>query len=377
MRRATIPLPTWRRVRRGGWRRRIVVMAVCSVTVACLQTTDASAFSITSPTPGAHIAPSTVPTFTVVWEPGGSYQLGYFSILNQYGVSVGGCSALPWVLPPGGATTQCSLASVLPPGVYTWTFLYAFPFCVDDPVSGRICTSVPFRAALGPYLLTVDSPPPPPPPPPAPKPKTIAAAPNLPSSARFTGERSIKDTRLMELVYATFKNVVRKPGVLAVACWTDDDFEAVSGGSVNGDTVKIAFWAPRQPRWLHISGHACADFQQLLDTRVPTGRRASSVVTALHEGLHAYGIRNEAQANCYAVQLVPLAGRNLGMTQAKAAYLGSLALNYTRSTAAAGYWDAAQCRAGGKWDIHLKDVKTPPTGTAPKPQPTPKPEPAA
>jgi hypothetical protein len=187
--------------------------------------------------------------------------------------------------------------------------------------------------------------------------EAIAAAPTLPSRTRFTGERSIKNTRLTQLVYKTLKAVARTPRLLAVACWTNDDFDVISGGSVNGDNIKLAFWIRRQPRWLHISGRACRDFQQLLDTQSPTGRRASSVVTALHEATHAYGIEREAQANCYAVQLVPLAGRNLGMTQAQADYLGKLALNYTRRTAPKDYWDTANCRSSGKWDLGLAAVK--------------------
>lgn len=39
------------------------------------------------------------------------------------------------------------------------------------------------------------------------------------------------------------------------------------------------------------------------------------------------------------------------LTQARADYLAKLALNYTRRTAPARYWNHAKCRDGGVWDI--------------------------
>jgi hypothetical protein len=347
------------RLGRGvGWLR-LVAVAVFALTLALVFTTVASALSV-GPVPGSHVAAGEVPAFAVDWEPGAMYYGGSFVVMNEYGVEVGGCS----VLAQPGTTTECRMASVLPPGTYSWTFVYSFPFCVDDPASGRICAPRPASSSYGPHLLTVDFPLAWSPPVLAvgtvagdQSPRSIAAAPTLPARARFTGVRSIKNTRLTQLVYKTLKGVVGKPRLLAVGCWTTNDFEAVSGGSVAGGNVTLAFWSSRQPRWLHISGDACDDFQRLLDTGTPNGRRASSVVTALHEATHAYGIGDEAQANCYAVQLVPLAGRKLGMSETQAAYLGRLGLNYTRRTAPRAYWDATDCRNGGTWDLGLGTVK--------------------
>ena len=55
--------------------------------------------------------------------------------------------------------------------------------------------------------------------------------------------------------------------------------------------------------------------------------------------------------NCYAVQLAPLAGGQLGMSDTRAGYLGRLALHYVRSRAPSGYWNAVRCRDGGAWDL--------------------------
>jgi len=91
--------------------------------------------------------------------------------------------------------------------------------------------------------------------------------------------------------------------------------------------------------------------QGLLSTKLPNARRAGAVATVIHETLHAYGVRNEAQTNCFAVQLVPAFGAALGLGTSRAAYMGTLARNYVRSRSPAGYWNASSCRDGGAWDL--------------------------
>jgi hypothetical protein len=71
----------------------------------------------------------------------------------------------------------------------------------------------------------------------------------------------------------------------------------------------------------------------------------------IHETLHAYGVINEAQTNCFAVQLVPVFGRNLGLGVKRANYLGTLARNYVRKYSPPGYWNAGRCRDGSAWDL--------------------------
>ncbi len=200
------------------------------------------------------------------------------------------------------------------------------------------------------------APPTPPPSPPAPAPveKTYESADALPSSQTFDGSRSIKHTGLGSLVYRTMKRAA-SPRLLAVACWSNTDYDSVAasvGISIESDDFEVSgFWLGRQPRWLHLAPWICDAVQPLLDTRRPNGRRAGALAVVFHEALHAYGIRNEALANCYAVQLVPFAGRNLGMTASRADYLRKLALNFIRRTAPPDYWDASRCRDGGAWDM--------------------------
>ena len=182
--------------------------------------------------------------------------------------------------------------------------------------------------------------------------RTTASAARLRSASRYEGV-SVKHTRLTRLVYRLMRQL-GAPRRLAIACWSASDWEsavAVEIGMPARGATTLAFWIRLQPRWLHLSPHVCRDVQALLDSSVPSGRRASALSTVLHEALHAHGLRNEAQTNCYAVQLVPLAGRSLHMRNGRADYLGKLALRYDRSHAPPGYWNASSCRDDGLWDL--------------------------
>jgi hypothetical protein len=102
---------------------------------------------------------------------------------------------------------------------------------------------------------------------------------------------------------------------------------------------------------LHLSPETCTDVQALITTKQPNGRRAAALSTVIHESIHAHGVNNEAQTNCYAVQLVPLFGSRLGMGGARSTYLGTLARRYVRGHAPSDYWNAGNCRDGGAWDL--------------------------
>jgi hypothetical protein len=145
------------------------------------------------------------------------------------------------------------------------------------------------------------------------------------------------------------------PHLLAVACWSPDDWPSVLD-STGGETAPpgaatLAFWLRIQPRWLHLSPYVCINIQRLIDSRIPNGPRADAAVTVLHETTHAYGIRVEAQANCFAVQLVPVFAIQLHLTPARSVYLTTLAFRRTRALAPPGYWDSTRCRDGGAWDL--------------------------
>jgi hypothetical protein len=275
------------------------------------------------------------------------------------------CTPLDPYPEPRKYSCQVSYVTFTPGRTYYWIFTY---WKNDDCVSysfGTYC--YPQKHVSGPFSFTVAAPPPPPapvqsPPPalptPAPRPSgsgaTVHSAPKLRSLAAWSGERSIKHTRLTSLVYSLMKGFGR-PRQLAVACWAPDDWlsvlDAEGETATQHGSVLRGFWKPSQPRWLHLSPAVCDDLQALLDTGQPNGRRASAVSTLVHETLHAHGIRDEAETNCYAVQLVPLLGDALQMPRARAVRLGTLAVRHVRSHAPARYWNASKCRDGGRWDL--------------------------
>ena len=184
--------------------------------------------------------------------------------------------------------------------------------------------------------------------------KTIASAPMLPTRAYYNG-RSINDSTLASLIYRTTEKLhdARK---LAVVCWSTADWKSVVTNehmaATDGENVLLGVWQSQHPRWFHLSPYICQQVQALLNTAQPNGRRAGALTTVIHETMHAFGVKNEAETNCLAVQLVPVFATNInGMTRAKATYLGTLARTFTRKTAPAGYWNASNCTDGGKWDL--------------------------
>ena len=227
----------------------------------------------------------------------------------------------------------------------------------------------PVQQVSGPFVFGLgDEPPPPPPPPGEPEPepeppkdphagastKKAESAARLPTARRFDGRRSVKHASLTQLVYRTMK-ALGAPRQLAFACWNVPDWISVlsweGAEPTRGSTQVMGFWLGRQPRWLHLAPEICTDVQGLLSSKRPNARRAGALAVAIHETLHAYGLRNEAQTNCFAVQLVPVFGWALGLTPTRYTYMGRLAHNYVRRSAPSGYWNARHCREGGAWDI--------------------------
>lgn len=177
----------------------------------------------------------------------------------------------------------------------------------------------------------------------------------LPSASRFTGQQSIKQTVLSELVYRTIERL-GLPRLLNVACWDSHDWHNVTAetGTTSGEgegDVLLGFFLPRMPRWIDLSPKTCTDLQGLIDTGQPNGRRAGALTTLIHEAVHAHGVSNEAETNCLAVQLVPYFAADLDFDPAHVKTLSRLALHYVRTYAPRGYWDYSRCRDGGVWDL--------------------------
>ena len=235
-----------------------------------------------------------------------------------------------------------------------------------DSAGTRYGDVAPNAAPLWNYQLTSGTPPPPPPPPPPPSPppppprptpppppeRTAEDAPRLPKRERYVGQ-SMRHARAARTIYSTMR-LLRLGKQLQVACWSKRDWRSVIedlGGTTSGPTILLGFWLPGQPRFLHLSPTTCQNLQALISTRRGNGPRAEASVVALHETAHMYGIRNEAEANCYAVQLVYYFARQLRVPPRQSLELERLAVRRTRTTAPRGYWNPASCRDGGRWDL--------------------------
>jgi hypothetical protein len=222
------------------------------------------------------------------------------------------------------------------------TFRLRASSCLD-PSQAQCGDVAPNDRSLWTYRLT------PPPPPPT----SLEDASTLPKRERYAGV-SIRHARLASAIYETMK-VAGGGRQLQVACWSKTDWPSVvasTGGTISTRrTVLVGFWHPKQPRFLHLSPKACADVQALIATRKSNGQRAAAAAVALHETAHMYGVRNEAQANCYGVQLVYYLARELRFPRSAALRLERLAVRKIRSSAPRGYWDSAHCSDGGEWDL--------------------------
>jgi hypothetical protein len=201
------------------------------------------------------------------------------------------------------------------------------------------------------------SPPPTPAPPPTPPARTAADAPRLPKRSSYTGA-SIRHGKLAPAIYATMK-VVGGGRQLQVACWSKPDWSNVLadlGAPERHRTAIQGFWIPAQKRFLHLSPTVCGYVQALMSSRRANGDRAWASTVALHEAAHMYGIRNEAEATCYAVQLVYFFARRVGFAHPAGLRMERLAVRTTRTRVASGYWDASRCRDGGAWDLDEENL---------------------
>ena len=349
--------------------RRLLVCLLALAALALLSAGRASAgygvapngqsFSVTVDSTGAIATPQTIDLVVYldaedsapfVWV-SESPEIG--SAGTPAGRNLGGCSSSS-LLPFGEQNKwvcRVSTSAMQPGRTYYWWLDY------DRRDPGA---TVPTSRISGPFTFSLvqQATPPPPAEPEDPhagaSSKTVESAARLPSGNRYDGKRSIKHVPLTKLVYKTMKSL-GLPRQLAFACWNEADWLSVLAAEGNeptrGNTRLLGFWLGRQPRWLHLAPNVCEDVQALLSSKQPNGRRAGAVATVIHETLHAYGVRNEAQTNCYAVQLVPVFGWALGLSPKRSTYLGTLARNYVRNRAPAGYWNAARCREGGAWDL--------------------------
>jgi len=178
----------------------------------------------------------------------------------------------------------------------------------------------------------------------------VSYAPFLPSSAHFSGH-SVKQTRLSKAAYGLSK-LIGVPKSVAVACWGTADWEGISGDNPENFYSVLGFYTPAMPHWLELSPRICNAMETLLYKRPRYANRftANAVDTLTHEMIHALGVRDEAETECFAMQLSWVSAENLGVPESYAFSLSRLTLaNYPYHPPS--YVNRAACREDGAWDL--------------------------
>lgn len=78
---------------------------------------------------------------------------------------------------------------------------------------------------------------------------------------------------------------------------------------------------------------------------------AMALVTLAHESFHLAGVTNEAEAQCYAIQMTEFTTERLGGSVRNARAAALWALSASPSVLPAEYWDPIRCRDAGPWDL--------------------------
>jgi hypothetical protein len=180
---------------------------------------------------------------------------------------------------------------------------------------------------------------------------TIGDSNLLHTSTHFTGT-SVKQTRLSAASYAITK-LAGRPKTIAVACWNSADWPGVSGDDGSDPYYSLlGFYNPLMPHWIHLSPAVCRGIETLLYHRplYPNRILANAVDTVTHEMIHAIGFVDEAQTECFAMQLSSLMAYQLGVPVRYSNQLARLTLsNYFMHPPQ--YVDPSRCREDGIWDL--------------------------
>ena len=180
---------------------------------------------------------------------------------------------------------------------------------------------------------------------------TIADAGLLTASAHF-GSTSVKQIRLSVASYGITK-LAGIPKTLAVACWNATDWRGVSGDDGSDPYYSIlGFYRPSMPHWIHLSPTVCHGIETLLYHRpqYPSTILANAVDTVTHEMTHAIGYVDEAQTECYAMQISIVMAYMLGVPRKYSNQLARLTLG-SYFLHPPQYVDTVRCREDGTWDL--------------------------
>lgn len=154
--------------------------------------------------------------------------------------------------------------------------------------------------------------------------------------------------------------VAGKP--VAVRCWSDADWTrlldetAALEFTTRDSTHEILGFTVVGTTLVNLSPTVCSDldlYELSQGGAMPWPGPTLGVeapVALTHEAEHARGILGEAQAQCYAIQTVPVTARILGLPPAAARRMAVTAWHDYASEPA--IYHSPQCRNGGRFDLH-------------------------
>jgi hypothetical protein len=138
---------------------------------------------------------------------------------------------------------------------------------------------------------------------------------------------------------------------VTVVCWGRRDWQKIADAGILG-------YVYMGNRVVNLAPNVCRDLDRIAyEAERPTGYIAAAAVDTLaHEAIHVAGIRNEARAECYAMQLTRLTSEELGTDGIYgAALIRTLWDGYEEYGAANPEYYSAECRNGGSLDLNPDD----------------------
>jgi hypothetical protein len=134
-----------------------------------------------------------------------------------------------------------------------------------------------------------------------------------------------------------------------------------------GNSGSVEFGADGRPgNTTHLESSVCGDLSAYAKTRKRADfaciygaercsekveRAVTAVLVLSHEAQHLRGIRDEATAQCYAIQRMPLAAERLGSPPAEARAIAVHFLEVDQPLVPSEYALPAECRDGGGLDL--------------------------
>ena len=185
-----------------------------------------------------------------------------------------------------------------------------------------------------------------------------------PSSLRWPSVRPWPRTEADARLTAVVSRLSGRPAV--ARCWSSAGWQrrlARWHYAQGARSEWRAFTVPLETPAVELSPSICTVLHRVARLRRPVWNEPAvvpivwSVAALSHESVHASGISNEAKAECFGLQRIPLVARALGRTAAEGRYLVRL------------YWElwyrfdrppkSSECRDGGKLDLHTDSAVWP------------------